>query len=61
VKDGLLKNGFPHWNKRDFFKFINMCELYGKDNLDLFSELLLGGKTLEEIELYSETFWKNYS
>ena len=38
-----------------------MCELYGKDNFDLFSELLLGGKTIEEIEAYSEAFWKNYS
>jgi SWI/SNF-related matrix-associated actin-dependent regulator of chromatin subfamily A member 5 len=38
-----------------------MCELYGKDNFDLFSELLLGGKTIEEIEVYSEAFWKNHT
>ena len=60
-KDSLLKKGFPNWNKRDFFKFINMCELYGKDNYELFSELLLGGKTVEEIEEYANAFWKNYT
>jgi len=38
-----------------------MCELYGKDNYEQFTELLLGGKTIEEIELYSEAFWKNYT
>lgn len=38
-----------------------MCELYGKDNFELYSELLLGGKTIEDIEAYSEAFWKNYT
>lgn len=38
-----------------------MCELYGKDNLEHFSELLVGGKTLEEIQEYSKAFWKNYT
>ena len=38
-----------------------MCELYGKDNFEMFSELLIGGKTLEEIEANSEAFWKNYT
>jgi hypothetical protein len=33
-----------------------MCELYGRDNFEMFSELLVGGKTLEEIKVYSEAF-----
>lgn len=37
-----------------------MCETYGRDNIDLFSELLVIGKTVEDIERYSECFWKNY-
>lgn len=37
-----------------------MCELCGRSNFELFTELLTGGKTLEEIKLYSEAFWKNY-
>lgn len=43
----LLSQGFTNWNKRDFFNFIKMCELYGRENLDLFSELHY--KTKEEI------------
>ena len=34
--------------------------MYGRDNIDLFSDLLLTGKTLEEIDQYSKVFWKNY-
>ena len=37
-----------------------MCEIFGRENHELFSELLAGGKTLEEIKLYSEAFWVNY-
>jgi SWI/SNF-related matrix-associated actin-dependent regulator of chromatin subfamily A member 5 len=60
TKDKLLTEGFSQWNKRDFYKFINMCELFGRKNMELFSELLVGGKTLDEIKLYSEAFWANY-
>ena len=38
-----------------------MCELYGRDNIDMFSELILTGKTVEDITQYSGTFWKNYT
>ena len=48
-KDELLKEGFPNWNKRDFFKFIQMCETYGRESIDLFNELIVIGKTTEEI------------
>jgi SWI/SNF-related matrix-associated actin-dependent regulator of chromatin subfamily A member 5 len=60
-KESLLKEGFSSWNKRDFFKFINMCELYGRDNYEHFSELIMSSKTIEEIKDYSECFWKSYT
>jgi len=60
-KDGLLKKGFANWNKRDFFKFINMCELYGRESLDHFTDLIVIGKTIDEIKQYSAAFWKNYT
>jgi SWI/SNF-related matrix-associated actin-dependent regulator of chromatin subfamily A member 5 len=48
-KDNLLKEGFASWNKRDFFKFINMCEIYGRSNFEMYNELLSVGKSLDEI------------
>lgn len=59
--DQLLQEGFVGWNKRHFFQFINMCELYGRDNCDLYTVLMTeGGKTSEEIQRYSDTFWQKY-
>ena len=37
-----------------------MCEIYGRDNFEMFSDLLVTGKTVEDIKEYSEVFWKNY-
>lgn len=38
-----------------------MCELYGRDNCDLYTVLMTeGGKTSEEIQRYSDTFWQKY-
>jgi SWI/SNF-related matrix-associated actin-dependent regulator of chromatin subfamily A member 5 len=45
-----MKEGFSQWNKRDFYKFINMCELYGRNSFELFTELHAVGKSMEEIE-----------
>jgi len=56
-KDQLLLSGFSTWNKRDFYKFINMSELYGRESYDLFADLLLGGKTIEDIQEYAKVFW----
>jgi len=56
-----MKEGFASWNKRDFFKFISMCELHGRENVEQFSELFSAGKSLEEVQEYSEAFWKNYT
>lgn len=37
-----------------------MCEIYGRDNFEMFTDLLGTGKSVEEIKEYSEVFWKNY-
>ena len=38
-----------------------MCELYGRDNCDMYAILQIeGGKGLEEIERYSDIFWQKY-
>lgn len=37
-----------------------MCELYGRDNCDMYVDLLAQQKTREEIQAYSDAFWKNY-
>lgn len=60
LKDNLLKEGFTAWNKRDFFLFIRMCELFGRTNFDLYTDLILAGKSFEEIKTYAKAFWTNY-
>ena len=55
-----LSEGFAHWNKRDFFKFISMCEIFGRERCDLYHELIALGKSVEQIEAYAEAFWKKY-
>ena len=37
-----------------------MCETYGRDNFEMFSELLVIGKTVDEIERYSDCFWEKH-
>mmetsp|Transcript_40485 Transcript_40485/g.61748 ORF Transcript_40485/g.61748 Transcript_40485/m.61748 type:complete len:117 (+) Transcript_40485:3025-3375(+) len=37
-----------------------MCETYGRENLDLFTDLFAVGKTLQQVREYSEAFWENY-
>ena len=47
LKEQLLSQGFAKWNKRDFFKFINMCEIFGRENIEYYQDLLQSGKTYE--------------
>ena len=30
-REALLQNGWPNWNKKDFFNFVKMCVKYGRD------------------------------
>ena len=54
-----MNEGFASWNRKDFFNFIKMCELYGRNNFELYSELHYKG--IDEIRKYSEAFWENYT
>lgn len=51
----LLDEGFSSWNRKDFFNFIKMCELYGRNNFELYNELHYKG--IDEIKKYSDAFW----
>jgi hypothetical protein len=37
-----------------------MCEIFGRDRVDLYTELMLFDKSQEEIQRYSERFWKDF-
>jgi len=56
----LLKEGFGSWNKRDFFKFIQMAEYYGRDDFERYGELIQFGKTIDEIKAYAKVYWERY-
>jgi len=59
----LILQGWPGWNKKDFFNFVRMGEKYGRDaggNFENFREAL-HLKLADEIENYSAAFWKNYA
>ena len=58
-KEHLLKQGYANWSKKDFFLFIKMCELHGRENLQRISEGFMN-KTLQEVKEYSTAFWKNW-
>lgn len=34
--------------------------MYGRENIEMFSELFQLGKTLQQIQEYSNAFWRNY-
>ena len=62
-RDLLIGEGWPDWNKKDFFNFIRMCEVHGRKphlSFEIYREAL-PNKTAEEISEYAGAFWKNYS
>jgi len=60
-RDKLIEQGWPEWNKKDFFMFIKMAETYGRlpESFEYYRETL-PHKTAEQIEEYSQSFWQNY-
>ncbi|CAG9327900.1 unnamed protein product [Blepharisma stoltei] len=52
----LLATGFE-WNRKEYYSFLKGCELYGKEEYALISEVM-GSKTMEEVKSYSEVFWQ---
>lgn len=59
LKEKLVAQGFPEWNKRDFQQFLNGSAKYGRQNYEGISEEV-DGKTAEEIAEYAKVFWKKY-
>ncbi|KAF9578768.1 hypothetical protein BGW38_005277, partial [Lunasporangiospora selenospora] len=59
-KEKLLEQGFENWNKRDFIYFYKACEKFGRNNLVSIANDL-EGKTLKEVEGFSEVFWERYT
>jgi hypothetical protein len=37
-----------------------MCEIFGRDRVDLYTELMLFDKSIDEIKRFSERFWKDF-
>mmetsp|Transcript_39745 Transcript_39745/g.128643 ORF Transcript_39745/g.128643 Transcript_39745/m.128643 type:complete len:827 (+) Transcript_39745:2-2482(+) len=50
--------GFKDWTRNDYSRFIKSAEKNGRDKLEDITEDLLGTKTLEEVRIYSEAFWR---
>jgi len=55
----LITEGWPDWNKKDFFNFIKMAEQHGRKptTFDLYREAL-PYKSADQIEAYSAAFWQ---
>ncbi len=58
----LISEGWPDWNKKDFFMFIKMAEQFGRNpaSFESYREGL-PQKSAVEIREYSSAFWKNYN
>ncbi|CAN0185868.1 unnamed protein product, partial [Discosporangium mesarthrocarpum] len=52
----LLSQGFGSWTKNNFTDFTEGVAKHGKDRLDLVAATV--GKPVEEVERYSQTFWR---
>lgn len=59
LKDDLVEQGFPQWNKRDFQQFINGMARYGREDWDGIAEEV-DGKDADQIKQYAKVFWKKY-
>jgi len=58
-REQLLTEGFSNWAKRDFNNFVRACEKYGREAIESVAEEV-EGKTLEEVQEYSDVFWDRY-
>jgi SWI/SNF-related matrix-associated actin-dependent regulator of chromatin subfamily A member 5 len=59
LKEKLISQGFPDWNRRDFQQFINGSAKYGRNNYEGISDEV-DGKTTSEIKDYAKVFWKKF-
>lgn len=58
-KHELLNQGFTNWSRKDFNAFVRACEKYGREAVPQIAAEI-EGKTLDEVQKYSEVFWKRY-
>uniref|UniRef100_A0A6A7G0I3 ISWI chromatin-remodeling complex ATPase CHR11 n=2 Tax=Hirondellea gigas TaxID=1518452 RepID=A0A6A7G0I3_9CRUS len=56
----LLEEGFSSWNRRDFYAFVKLCKLFGRDSVDSIKGEI-PGKTAKEVCEYHKAFWANSS
>ncbi|KAK4702238.1 hypothetical protein P7C70_g3988, partial [Phenoliferia sp. Uapishka_3] len=59
-KEALIAEGFPNWNKRDYQAFIRGCENHGRADLENIHKYELPGKSLQDVQRYSEVFWQRH-
>ncbi|KAK9469409.1 SNF2 family N-terminal domain-containing protein [Lipomyces arxii] len=59
-KKDLANSGFSNWSRRDFTHFIQLNAKYGRENVKAIASEF-EGKTIDEIEEYSNVFWDRYT
>ncbi|KAF5153468.1 SNF2 family protein [Theileria parva strain Muguga] len=59
-KDELLSKGFSNWSRKDFNNFIKANVMYSRYDINSIASFI-EGKTYEEVEQYSKTFWQKYN
>ncbi|EGV61581.1 chromatin remodeling complex Adenosinetriphosphatase [Yamadazyma tenuis] len=60
AKDQMLSESFYNWTRRDFTNFIHGCAKHGRNSFEQIAKSV-GTKTPEEVQQYSQTFWKKYT
>ncbi|KAL8743104.1 MAG: hypothetical protein Q9190_004512 [Brigantiaea leucoxantha] len=59
-KEQLSKQGFLHWNRRDFQQFVNGSAKHGRHNYaDIATEV--DGKIEKEVREYAKVFWQRHT
>ncbi|XP_953839.1 SWI/SNF family trascriptional activator protein, putative [Theileria annulata] len=59
-KDELLSKGFSNWSRKDFNNFIKANVMYSRYDINSIASFI-DGKTYQEVEQYSKTFWQKYN
>ena len=60
-KEKLEQQGYTTWSRREFQAFIRGMEQHGRNDFKGIQTVVGEGKTLEEIEEYSKTWWQRYT
>ncbi|OBA27325.1 hypothetical protein HANVADRAFT_1862 [Hanseniaspora valbyensis NRRL Y-1626] len=55
----MREQGLSSWTKNEYKKFIAAIQRHGRDAYELICKDLKTGKSVEEVEEYSERFWEN--